>query len=390
MTQVKNTNCSCQYCSNKQYHVDITAFQKKRLNGISGILRVKNDAEFLAEAIDSCIDALDELIIVYNDCSDESTTIIRRKADEYVGKIKYYEYAPPIYANNLSEEEYEFIKLQPADSPHLLANYYNYALSKVNYKYVMKIDADQIYFSDDLKQLCDAYRCKSQSFINPWALICFIYFYVNLLVYKKSGFSFPFKSRYLFRKYRSVLLSLVRNFKISVYLSGYNMFYKDKLWYVSLGKKNDRKINILPPYNGVTDHSIFSISDCTYFVPIEMEDYAKLNSHKHSVIEVLRGVGVAFPYGFMWMHLNGMRRNIYQQQVDNFAECNDRFLLFAGFAKKKFKDINCTSDLTILSQQNYLLYSALHDVFNHEENEKYIKKYYIMNDDNMLYLKRYK
>lgn len=385
---MKSMSCSCQYCSEKQqYHVNIAAFQNKRLNGISGILRVKNDAEFLAEAIDSCIGALDELIIVYNDCSDESPQIIKEKALQY-SKIKCYEYKPKVYANNLSEEEYEFIKAQPADSPHLLANYYNYALSKVNYKYVMKIDADQIYFSDELQLLCDAYRNEHKLFINPYKLLCFVYFYINLLIYKKSGFALPYKSSYLFQRYREVLLLLVRNFKIPVYLSGYNMFYKDDLWYVSLGKKNDGKINILPPYNGVTDHSVFALSAHTYFAPIEMQEYARLNFHKRSVIEVLCGVNWAFPYGFMWMHLNGIRRNIYQQQMNNFMVHHDRFLLFNDFVEKKFKDVNCTLDLAILPLQSRLLYSALHDVSDYKKIEKNVATYFVETVDEVTYLKK--
>ena len=45
---------------------------------------------------------------------------------------------------------------------HLLANYYNYTLSKAQYRYAMKIDADQIYFTDKLKAFCDLYRCKEK------------------------------------------------------------------------------------------------------------------------------------------------------------------------------------------------------------------------------------
>ena len=106
-------NCSCLYCSNNQYHVDIAAFQNKRLNGISGILRVKNDAEFLAEAIDSCIDALDELIIVYNDCSDESPQIIKEKAHQY-SKIKYYEYKPKIQQSDPQMQKFVEMCFDPA------------------------------------------------------------------------------------------------------------------------------------------------------------------------------------------------------------------------------------------------------------------------------------
>lgn len=127
-------------------------------NGVSGIMRVKNDAEFIEASIDSCIDALDELVIVYNDCSDNSPELIYKKQKQYPDKIKVYEYKHKIYSVNLTKEEYEYAKSLPSDSPHLLCSYYNFALSKVTCQYAMKIDADQIYFSDKLKEWCDAYR----------------------------------------------------------------------------------------------------------------------------------------------------------------------------------------------------------------------------------------
>lgn len=47
--------------------------------GVSGLLRVKNDAEFLELCIDSCIDALDELIISYQKCDDDAPEIIEKR-----------------------------------------------------------------------------------------------------------------------------------------------------------------------------------------------------------------------------------------------------------------------------------------------------------------------
>ena len=385
MMEVK---CTCHFCLSSQYSVDIASFSQKRRCGVSGILRVKNDAEFLADSIESCIEALDELIIVYNDCTDQSPEIIKIKAKQYCNKIKYYEYKPKIYSNNLSEEEYKFIKSQPEDSPHLLANYYNFALSKVTYEFVMKIDADQIYLTSELKLLCDAYRCVDKVLINPIELLNFVYFYLGVLLYKKLGFMILFNKRYLFKQYRKCLLKFVSNYKIPIFLSGYNMFYHNKSWYVPLGKKNKETLNILPPYNGVTDHSIFRLSSKTYFVPIEMKEYTQLNSHRRSLIEVLCGVRFAFPYGFIWMHLNGMRRNIYIKQEENYIQNGDRYLLFNDFVKKKFCKIDCVLDTTILSQQNRLLYSVLHDVVDYKKMEKFVEKYYMDIDNNLISLKK--
>lgn len=54
---------------------------------VSGILRCKNDGMFIERCIESCIDALDELIIVYNDCSDNSEAEIKKMAVKYPDKI---------------------------------------------------------------------------------------------------------------------------------------------------------------------------------------------------------------------------------------------------------------------------------------------------------------
>ena len=123
--------------------------------GLSGLMRVKNDAQTLACSIDSCIDALDELIITYNDCTDDSPRIIEEKRQQYPDKIIVIPYPYHIYGVDASEEEYEYAKTLPIGHPQLLASYYNNALQYVNYKYVMKIDADQVYFTQKLKSLRD-------------------------------------------------------------------------------------------------------------------------------------------------------------------------------------------------------------------------------------------
>lgn len=88
----------------------IKYLNKNRRKGVSGIMRVKNDAQFISASVDSCIDALDELIIVYNDCTDDSVEFINHKKEEYPDKIKVYEYKPKIYSVNLNKDEYDYAK----------------------------------------------------------------------------------------------------------------------------------------------------------------------------------------------------------------------------------------------------------------------------------------
>ena len=61
--------CTCEYCrdidyDNSEYFVDRSYLYRPTPDGDTGQQRVKNDAEFLALSIDSCIEALDELVIV--------------------------------------------------------------------------------------------------------------------------------------------------------------------------------------------------------------------------------------------------------------------------------------------------------------------------------------
>lgn len=144
-----------------------------------------------------------------------------------------------------------------------------------------------------------------------------------------------------------------------------------------MGQKNEGALNILPPYNGITDHLIFRLSSQTYFLPIEMEEYAQLNSHKYSLIEVLHGPKIVFPYGFIWIHLNGMRRNIYRKQVANLLRYPNRFVVFDAFVRMKSKEISYTSDSIIFPLQNRLLYSVLHDNTDGKIMREYIQKFSI-------------
>ena len=142
--------CTCEYCSGADYDssdffIDLTAnLSKERPIGVSGLLRVKNDEDFLSACIDSCIGPLDELIIVCQPSDDRTQQIVETKRRQYPDKIRAYSYRPRVLSHNLSVEELEYAKKLPSDSIHLLANYYNYTLSKASYRYAVKIDADQI------------------------------------------------------------------------------------------------------------------------------------------------------------------------------------------------------------------------------------------------------
>lgn len=101
-------------------------------NKVSGIMRVKNDGMFIEKCIESCIDALDELIVVHNDCTDNSVEEIEKMRARYPEKIKRYEYPHKVLGVGLTREEYDIAKSLPDDSPNLLCSYCNFALSRLH------------------------------------------------------------------------------------------------------------------------------------------------------------------------------------------------------------------------------------------------------------------
>ena len=290
--------------------------------GVSGIMRVKNDAEFVADSIESCIDALDELIIVYNDCEDNSAEIIELMRKKYPSKIRVYEYRHKVYGACLSKEEYEYAKALPDDSPALLCNYYNFALSKVSNEYAIKIDADQIYFSEKLKYWCDIVRGKEIIKGNVFfGLIFYFYFRVYRLLslkLKTRLYMMPaWLARYIKPHYEQYAVWMLKKGKSCLSFSGVNVF-KDRLWNVSLGLKND-VLNILPPFNGENDHLLFKVSQKTFYRKFDMDYYNLISNSTYSLIEEFVHPYKPMLMGFCWFHMNAMRGRLKDKvlQVKN-------------------------------------------------------------------------
>ena len=102
-------------------------------------MRLRNEEEFLDRAIESHLDGLDELVIVFNNCQDRTPEICRDWQARHPEKISVYEYQPLIYPVG-SQEALGIAD----DAPESLSNYYNYALSLTTRQIVIKIDGDHI------------------------------------------------------------------------------------------------------------------------------------------------------------------------------------------------------------------------------------------------------
>lgn len=333
------------------------------MSGVSGIMRVKNDAEFIEASIHSCINALDELIIVYNDCSDNSPQIIEKMRRRYPNKIKVYEYKYKVYSINLTKEEYLYAKSLPIDSPHLLCNYYNFALSKVSYDHAMKIDADQIYFTDRLEYWCNTYRNPQNLSLNV-IIGFFVWLYIRLMnkLNKMTKHIFPLLGKSILQNLLScynvyVQYSVIKS-NACISLSGINVFYNND-WFVPLGKTTDI-INILPPYNGTGDHLIFKVDNNTYYLPWDSPSYNLQRSDKHSLIEYFSFSKRIFSVGTCWFHLNAMRANIYNKVKSVQRQYPNSFIKLNAFFNTDYdKKINNKIDNNMANIESKSLFQFL-------------------------------
>ncbi len=156
--------CSCKYCIEGDYAPEefvVTEEQflnldKERPFGLTGHLRVKNEALTLAKCIESVIDVLDELIITYDKSQDNTREIAVKYAAQYPEKIRFFDYKPFVAPHGRLRNEES--NLYPESSIHNSANYYNYGMVKTTFKYYMKVDGDQVYFTEKLRYFKEILR----------------------------------------------------------------------------------------------------------------------------------------------------------------------------------------------------------------------------------------
>lgn len=122
-------------------------FSKARTPGISAMMRIKNGEDYLEASIRSVVDQVDEIICVFNDSTDQTENILLSLEEEFE-HLKVFKYIPKVYPPN----SIGYLKT-PENSPHSLAYYYNFALSKTTKEYVFKLDDDQLYFKGIIQTL---------------------------------------------------------------------------------------------------------------------------------------------------------------------------------------------------------------------------------------------
>lgn len=327
-------------------------------DGLSGILRVHNESRFIGTCIDSCVDALDELIIVYNDCTDDTPEIIRLKSKQYPNKIKSYAYNHNVISHNLTRDEYEYAKSLPENSLQLHSNQCNFALSKVTYKYAVKIDADQIYIESEVlkwRNICHA----NDPTLNFKVLLGFC-FSLCFSVYRRISTALGAPCLYLLPKWFCKLSNrfyleyarwMLINDKASVAWSGLNLFY-DSEWFVPFDG-----INRHPPYNGEGDTMIFKVSEKTFY-----KRFCK-NGPPYSVIELFVHPYKKMTFGpIVWFHLHANRTYCYENVLNVMKEYPGKFLTIEAFLTQSYRQVHSRLNPRSHSLYQRILFGFVHNV----------------------------
>lgn len=112
---------------------------KEKPHGISGMFRLKNEAEFMEWAIKSHMPWLDEAVLIVQESEDATVEIAYQLQNVYGEKIKIFEY--PFNVTQIASKDH-FDK--PTNSVYHFVHLTNYGLSKCSYSHIAKIEGDVI------------------------------------------------------------------------------------------------------------------------------------------------------------------------------------------------------------------------------------------------------
>ena len=102
-------------------------------------MRIRNGADFVEATIRSHAGAYDEIVAVYNQCSDATPDILARLAAEYGPRLRVFHYLPRVHPMG-SKAHAE----TPGAAPDSLVTYSNFALAMTRHQWAVKLDDDHL------------------------------------------------------------------------------------------------------------------------------------------------------------------------------------------------------------------------------------------------------
>ncbi len=263
---------------------DFLKLNSVRPPGITGHLRVRNEEMTIKACLDSCLDFLDELIIVYNDSNDNTEKILLEYANQYPEKIRLFWYPLAVSLKTKFVEDrvgYATSSKSPLLLPLFgLANFYNFGYVKTSFSHYMKIDADQVYFTEKMLEIK---RCLFEE--------------TSKNVSKNSCTEEDFVSTICSFKEKYTLEEGFFN------LSGINILLGKNGLSIPLGKSST-----VPIFNaGIGDHFIIypNFHDRYY----ESQEY-EIFEHCNKIVTYL---------GLCWVHTGFIKRSVFSNKTNEIA-----------------------------------------------------------------------
>ncbi len=151
----------------------VTGYQFKRSDlhvaqrqpGISAFMRIRNGADFLELTIRSHIAFFDEIVAVYNQCTDATPDILLRLQQEFGNKLRVIHYTDRVYPPGSSDHAHT-----DPGSPNSLVNYYNFALASTRFAYATKLDDDHAAIAETTRSVTEAIRDGA---VDDDSMLCF-------------------------------------------------------------------------------------------------------------------------------------------------------------------------------------------------------------------------
>lgn len=137
-----------------------------RRPGVSAFMRIKNGADWLELSIRSHMAFFDEIVAVYNQCTDATPEILMRLQHEYgKDKLRVIHYVDEVYPPGSDGHA-----VTEPTSPHSLVNYYNFSLASTKFQYATKLDDDHLAIHDATREITTRLRSGDA---DPDTMYCF-------------------------------------------------------------------------------------------------------------------------------------------------------------------------------------------------------------------------
>ncbi len=139
----------------------------RKKHGITALVRLRNEEQFLEQALHSILPFCDEVILLYHQCTDRTPEIVAAFEQREPERIKAYHYLPRVYWAGTDE-----FKTLPTTLPHSLPYYCNFGVSRATYRVCFKWDGDQVAIPEPFGRMINRLRAltprEMEWWTSPW------------------------------------------------------------------------------------------------------------------------------------------------------------------------------------------------------------------------------